>query len=528
MDEFEQVLVLFVAAVFLAAAARRVGAPYPVFLAIGGALLAFVPGVPHPTLPPELVLALFVAPVLLDAAFDASLRDLRDNWAPVLGLVVIAVGLTTAAVAVVVHALVPGMPWAAAVALGAIVAPPDAVAATAVLRPLRPPQRLLTILEGESLLNDASALLIYRLAVGAVTAGSFSMTAVAPTFLLAVGGSIVAGPALGWVTLRLLAMVQHIPTSIILQFVTTFAVWLIAEHAGLSGVLTTVCYAMTLARSAPALIPARVRIPTNAVWATVIFALNIFAFIFIGLQIRPIVEELAPAVLRQYLLVAGAVLATVILVRIAWHMAFNGVMRWRHRRFGFHPPRPMLRPTVGSGLVISWAGMRGIVTLAAALALPAAFPARNLIVLTAFCVVLGTLLVQGLTLKALLRALDLRDEDPVAGEVRVARERVLQAALAKLPAGASTAVDLVRKDFKVRLGTTLTAAGAPASSASAYETAYASALGSARQALFALRGSGDIGDDAFHTLENELDWMEVSDPLRAANADETAEPQERA
>src|SRR5262245_19599469 len=170
MRELEQLLGLFVAAVMLAALARHIGAPYPVLLAIGGALLAFLPVRPSFTLPPELALALFVAPVLLDAAYDASLRDLRDNWAPVTGLVVAAVGLTTVAVAIVTRALIPGIPWAPAVALGAIVAPPDAVAATAVLRQLRPPHRLLTILEGESLLNDASALLIYRLAVGAVAA----------------------------------------------------------------------------------------------------------------------------------------------------------------------------------------------------------------------------------------------------------------------------------------------------------------------------------------------------------------------
>src|SRR3954463_6330756 len=198
MGELEEVLALFVAAVALAAAARRVGAPYPVFLAVGGALLAFFPGAPKFTVPPELALALFVAPVLLDAAYDASLRDLRDNWAPVLGLVVFAVGLTTAAVAVVVRALVPDIPWAAAIALGAVVAPPDAVAATAVLRPLRPPHRLLTSLEGESLLNDASSLLIYRLAVGAVAANGFSIGTVAPTFALSVIGSLVVGPALGW------------------------------------------------------------------------------------------------------------------------------------------------------------------------------------------------------------------------------------------------------------------------------------------------------------------------------------------
>src|SRR5688572_389208 len=261
MHEFEQLVALFVAAVILAAAARRVGAPYPVFLAIGGALLAFVPGAPSLTFPPELALALFVAPVLLDAAYDASLRDLRDNWAPVTGLVVFAVGFTTAAVAIVVHTLVPSMPWAAAIALGAIVAPPDAVAATAVLRPLRPPHRLLTILEGESLLNDASALLIYRLAVGAVAVQGFSMAAVVPAFLLAVAGSVVAGPALGWLTLQLMGRVKHVPTVIILQFVSAFGVWILAEHLGLSGVLTVVCYAMAVAQTAPGRTPARIRIP---------------------------------------------------------------------------------------------------------------------------------------------------------------------------------------------------------------------------------------------------------------------------
>src|SRR6478609_2513001 len=242
MKELAELLALFVAAVILAGAARRVGAPYPVFLAIGGALLAFLPGAPSFSVPPELVLALFVAPILLDAAYDTSVRDLKDNWLPVTALVVFAVGLTTAAVALVAHALIPAMPWAAAIALGALVAPPDAVAATAVLRPLHPPQRILTILEGESLLNDASALLIYRLAVSAVAAGSFSVEAVAPAFLLAVVGSIVAGPALGWLVQRVLERVQHIPTAIILQFLGTFAVWLVAEHIGLSGVLTTVCF----------------------------------------------------------------------------------------------------------------------------------------------------------------------------------------------------------------------------------------------------------------------------------------------
>jgi CPA1 family monovalent cation:H+ antiporter len=194
--------------------------------------------------------------------------------------------------------------------------------------------------------------------------------------------------------------------AVILQFVSTFGVWILADRIGLSGVLTMVCFAITTARTAPERIPARIRIPSYAVWDTVVFLLNVLAFIFIGLQLRPIVESLEPAARGRYLRVAAAVLLTVIVVRMAWHMSFNAVIRWRERRFGFHPPRPMLRPSVGSGLVISWAGMRGIVSLAAALALPVGFPFRDLIVFTAFSVVLGTLVLQGLTLGPLLRALD--------------------------------------------------------------------------------------------------------------------------
>ena len=509
MREFEALLGLFAAALILAGVARRVGAPYPVFLALGGALLALLPASSF-TLPPELVLALFVAPVLLDAAYDASLRDLRDNWAPVTGLVVFAVGITTAAVAVVVRTLVPEVGWAPAIALGAVVAPPDAVAATAVLRPLRPPHRILTILEGESLLNDATALLIYRLAVGAVAANGFSIGAVAPAFLLAVAGSVIVGPALGWVTLQVMDRVQHVPTAIILQFVTTFGVWLLAELIGLSGVLTMVCYAITVAQTAPQRVPARIRIPSYAVWETVVFALNVLAFVFIGLQIRPILEGLEPADLGRYFAVAGAVLVTVIVARFAWHMSFNTVVRWRDRRFGFHPPRPMLRPTVGSGLIISWAGMRGIVSLAAALALPPAFPYRDLIVLTAFAVVLGTLVMQGLTLKPLLRALDLHDDDPVGRELRSARERALSAGLASVAHADSPVAAAVRQEFTSHL----TDEGADAESGDTIRSAHAElhreALQAARQAVLAMRADGEIGDDAFHRIEEELDWLEMA------------------
>ena len=514
MRELEHLLGLFLAAVLLAAGARRVGAPYPVFLALGGALLGFLPGVPSFSVPAELALALFVAPVLLDAAYDASPRDLKDNWAPVAGLVIFAVGFTTVAVAVVARMVIPALPWAAAITLGAVVAPPDAAAATAVLRPLRPPQRILTILEGESLLNDASALLIYRLAVGAAVANTFSLAAIAPTFLLAVAGSVLAGPALGWLVLRVMGRVQHVPTFIILSLVSTFSVWILADRLGLSGVLTMVFYAITLARSSPERTPARIRVPTYAVWETVVFALNVLAFIFIGLQIRPILDSLEAADRGRYVAVAGAVLLAVIVVRLAWHMSFNTVVRWRHRRLGFLPPRPMLRPTIGSGVIISWAGMRGIVSLAAAMALPSTFPYRDLIVLTAFAVVLGTLTIQGLTLKRLLRALDLHDDDPVGREVAAARERALRAALASFAGDRSPAADVVRQEFTTRLAHERADGRVGDPTRSTHREIYRRALQAAREAVLAMRANDEIGDDAFHQMEENLDWLEMADGQR--------------
>jgi CPA1 family monovalent cation:H+ antiporter len=291
--------------------------------------------------------------------------------------------------------------------------------------------------------------------------------------------------------------------------VTTFGVWILADRIGLSGVLTMVCYAVTVARTAPANTPARIRIPSYAVWETVVFVLNILAFIFIGLQIRPILDGLEPAARGQYFAVAGAVLLTVIVVRVAWHMSFNAVVRWRDRRLGFRPPRPMLRPTVGSGLVISWAGMRGIVSLAAALALPGGFPYRDLIVLTAFAVVVGTLTIQGLTLKPLIRALDLHDDDPVGREVQAARERALQAALRSVEHHQSPQAEAIRQELAAHLQAE-SASPTMREDAGAHGDIHHTAVRAARDAVLAMRASDEIGDDAFHRLEEELDWLEMA------------------
>src|SRR4051794_5109925 len=265
MEVFEIVVALLLVGAALAALARRVGAPYPALVALAGAALALVPGAPTLVLDPELALALFVAPVLVDAAFDASPRDLRANWRQVASLALGAVVLTIVVVAVVARLLVPTLPWAAAVALGAIVAPPDAAAATTVLKQLRPPYRLLVILEGESLFNDASALLVYRMAVGAAVAGAVVSWNVVPMLLGVTAGSVVLGFVAARATMFVSARVHDVATAVIMQFCSTFGVWLLAERLHLSGILTTVVYAMVAARSASNVISARIRIPSYAV-----------------------------------------------------------------------------------------------------------------------------------------------------------------------------------------------------------------------------------------------------------------------
>src|SRR5687768_7972926 len=274
MYVFEIIIALLLGGALLAALSRRIGTPYPAMVALAGAALALVPGTPTLVLDPELALTLFVAPVLLDAAFDSSPRDLRANWRSVAGLALGAVALTVVVVAVVVRLLVPDMPWAAAIALGAIVAPPDAAAATAVLKQLRPPHRLLVILEGESLFNDASALLVYRLAVGATLAGALSPASVIPMLLVVTVGSVVLGFVLSPLMMAITRRITDIPIAVVVQFCGTFAVWILAERLRLAGILTVVVFAMATARRVAAVVPARGRIPSYAVWEFAVVVLN--------------------------------------------------------------------------------------------------------------------------------------------------------------------------------------------------------------------------------------------------------------
>ena len=550
MAVFEVVVALLLGGAALAALARRLGAPYPALVALAGAALALIPGVPTLVLDPELALALFVAPVLVDAAFDASPRDMRANWKAIASLALGAVVLTIAVVAIVARMLVPDLPWAPAIALGALVAPPDAAAATAVLRQLRPPQRLLVILEGESMFNDASALIVYRLAVGATITGFLSGWSVLPTLLIVTLGSVLLGAIISPLTLLINERIKDVSTAVIFQFCTTFGVWILAERLHLSGIITSVVFAMLASRRAPAILPARIRIPAWAVWEVAVFVLNILAFILVGFQLKSVSERVTGATRERYVLVAAAVCVATILARIVWVTAAAALSRWRGAR---SPDGTARRDTVDltgrAAAAIGWCGMRGTVTLAAALALPIAgrdgapFPYRDLILVAAFGVVLGTLVVQGLTLRPLLLRLDLEEDDSVDREVRLARVETLRSAVeaaGRCP-GAETA-ELVRHRYQLELrraeeevakavavgedavpaGTGEASPNEGSTESDADAEVVRAATEAQRRRLIALRSDGTIGDAAFQRVQEELDWAELdwAQLLRAGAAND--------
>ena len=533
MQVFEVVIALLLGGAALAAIARHFGAPYPALVALAGAALALIPGTPTLVLDPELALALFVAPVLVDAAFDASARDMRVNWRPIASLALGAVALTIVVVAVVARLLVPDMPWAAAIALGAIVAPPDAAAATTVLKQLRPPNRLLVILEGESLFNDASALLVYRLAVGATMTGFISGWSVIPMLVVVTAGSVVLALVLSRLSLMVIVRISDVSTAVIVQFCGAFFVWILAEQLKLSGIITTVVFAMAASRRAPELIPARLRIQSWAVWEVAVFVLNVLAFILVGFQLKSILARLEEATGLRYAIFAAAVCVVVILARIAWVTGAAAFSRWRCRPSvdGTPGPRDAVALDRRSAAVVGWCGMRGTVTLAAALALPAAFPFRDLILTTAFGVTLGTLVVQGLTLRPLILRLGIKDDGSIEREVRLARVEYLRAAVDAVAAcHGDESAELVRRRFAVQLRRAEKAFAAdgadsnrPAPEGPGPESSSAAGTDNAdddsvviraateaqRRRLVALRGDGTIGDAAFQRLEEELDWSEL-------------------
>lgn len=500
---FESLVLLLLVASFLLAAARRLNLPYPTLLALAGVLVAILPFAPEVGIEPELALAIFIAPALLDAAYDTNPRELKAYWLPLLVLAVGAV-LVTAGVVALFGQYVGGLSLAAALALGAIVAPPDAAAANAVLTQVGLPRRQLLVLQGESLLNDATALLLFAAAVAAAEhhepeGGTLMLALAAP------GGAL-----LGWAVARAYMAVRHwfegSLSGTVLEFTTTFAAWLLAERLHVSPVLTVVVYAMVLARTAPHRQPARDRVQSYAVWAGVVFVLNVLAFLLMGLQVRPTVAAFPDGQLGPALWFAVGVLLLVIVARVALLLIYRAAsgMLWRTGARRWLPEPPPWRNFLVSG----WCGMRGLLTLATSFALPASFPGRDLIVLSAIVVVLGTLILQGLTLGWLIRWLGVEDDETeLAREVGEARRAVLDAGLVVADREPPAVAAMLRTKLEAARDVAHTD---DPQGATPFDRGLARVVAAQRDRLTELRARGQVADDAYHRVEEELDWLELA------------------
>ncbi len=414
-------------------AAYRTRVPYPMWLVVGGAILGFLPPVPNATLSPDLVLVLLLPPLLYSAAFFSSVRDLRDSARPIFSLAFGLVLLTVGGVAVIGH-LVMGLPWEVAFVLGAVVSPTDPVAATAIGRRVGAPARVITIVEGESLINDSTALVAYKYAIAAAVAVSanFHLFGALGEFAVDVGGGVGIGLIVGFVTTQIALRVEDAPTEILLSLLVPFFAYLPAEALDVSAVLAAVSAGLYLGTQAPRLLTPSTRIQLYSVWEILVFAINTALFFLVGLELPHVLDGISdwsPQTLVGY---SAALVGGVLALRIVWVFAIAYRPRFLRRAAQPPPWQPVA--------LVAWNGMRGAVSLATALAIPLTvdgggpFPYRDLIIFLVYVTILATVLGQGLTLPALIRRLGLAG----AGEEReraaetAARLSALDAALDRL------------------------------------------------------------------------------------------------
>jgi CPA1 family monovalent cation:H+ antiporter len=502
---------LFISVAGLNAVARWLAIPYPIVLVLGGLVIGLIPGMPKVELDPDLVLVIFLPPLLYSAAFFADLRALRANARPISLLAIGLVLLTTVVVAVIGHELID-LPWAVAFALGAIVSPTDPIAATAIMRRVGAPRRIVNVIEGESLVNDGSGLVLYRIAVGAVLTGTFSVWEGAGIFVLTAVGGVAVGLAVGWVVRQVRARLDNPPAEVTISLLTGYFAFIPADLIGVSAVLATVTAGVYLGWYTPQLTTSRVRLQGMAVWEIAQYLLNALLFVLIGLQLPQILDALGDLATSQLIGWAVTVCLTVIALRFAWvFLLLAAPKRLRGQRAWWR-----------GATFVSWAGMRGAVSLAAALALPltteagAQFPGRDLIIFLTFTVILATLVVQGLTLPMLIQFLRLEDDGLEDREDAKARIKAAEAAIARLEE--LVAEDWVREDtaermrglydfrrnrFRARLD------GADEDGieerSQDYQRLRRELLDAERAAMLELRRNGVISDDVMQRVQRDLD-----------------------
>ena len=513
ISPIELVLGLLVVAVALGYVARRIGIAYPTLLLLGGLVLGFLPGLPTIELDPDLVFLLFLPPILFGAGFSTPIRDFKANVRPIALLAIGLVVFSTLVVGVVAQVAIPGLPAAAAFALGAIVAPPDAVAATSIFRRLGVPPRVVTILEGESLVNDASAITLYRFAIGAAAFGSFSALNASVSFVVVGVGGIVVGVVVGLIVTEAWRRTSDPTLEIMVSLLAPFAAYLPAESLGVSGVLATVVAGLIAGRRAPRVLSPQARLQGYGVWNIVTYTINGFAFTLIGLQLPAIASQLTAYSGVQLATWAVVISATVIVARILWVFPATYVPRMLSAKVRARDPSPP-REAV---FVIAWAGMRGAVSLAAALALPLepAFPDRDLVIFLTFCVILATLVGQGLTLPFVVQRLGVMAvSGPNAEEAR-ARLAATEAALGKLadlegqyPTHREL-IDNLRSRYEHEASHVGSDGDGPRDEEELelleHKEIRDAVLDAQRDAVIALRDDGIIGDEVLYGIQRDLD-----------------------
>lgn len=501
MTFFETLVALLAVAILLLQITRRMHLPYPGILAAAGVGVAMLPGAPTIPIDPPTALALFIAPVLVDSAYDFPIGAARRMLLPLIFYAVIAV-LVTTGVVVSISILTVGLPIAVAVTLGAIVAPPDAAAATAVLSNLPVDRRVDALLKGESLFNDATALLLFGAALTVQARGGLD-GATALQIGFAAPGGILFGIAFGFFVSRLRPITENTVGGTLLQFVYAFSTWLIAEHLHLSAVLATVASAMTIAKLSTVEDSPRMRVHSFAVWTTVVFLLNVVAFLLMGLQARSILQSMSADALERSLGFAAIVVVGVILARLAMAFLLHAFVISRHRR------GKLLSPfRHGETFLVGWSGMRGLVTLATAFALPADFPERDLVVLTAFAVVLATLVIQGATLAPLIHVLKLGRHAQVRDELEAARRSLAEAAFKRLEKEDGAEAEAIRTICRDHW--TGPAEAGETSPLTRRRKLTIAAVTAQRQRLEELRDKDKIGATQYLELQEDLDWKQLS------------------
>ena len=497
-------------AVALGWVARHFQFPYPIALVLGGAALGFVPGLPAISLDPQLILVLVLPPILYQAALLTSWRDFKINLREISLLAIGLVVVTTLAVGAVLKFLVPSCPWAVAFVFGAIVSPPDAVAATAILSRLSIPRRVVTVLEGESLVNDASGLVLYKFAVAAVLTGTFSLADAAGQFVIMSTGGIAIGLAVAMASVIIHRRLGDAFTEVLSAIATPWVAYIGAESLHTSGVLAVVAAGLLRGRYTPEIVSAEMRILARSTWNMLNFLLNSLIFILIGLQLSRISPQLGAVPTRTLVTAAAMVSAVTIAVRFAWIFPAETIARLL---------RPNSRPVPASERVImSWCGMRGIVSLAAALALPVTtpdgspFPHRDLIIFLTFIVIAVTLVVQGLTLAPLIRWLKVGRDWGVHEEETAARRALSEAAVTAIDSLA--AEEKAPPELTARLRAEFSEAIDDATSHDSPRADLArrlrlAAIRAERQALVRLWRQQRIGDEVLHHLEEGLDYKEA-------------------